>query len=94
MDSYESLLDKLGGQSHVLQYWDELEPQEKEALAKQIGSIDIQRYESAFKDVQETKPMVFDKISPILEGRHVVKNELDQNKLDLYWQLGIHFGIP
>lgn len=53
-DDLDSLL-KTYNQEHLLQYWDDLDPQEKADLNKELKKIDFSEVERLFKDA--TKDM-------------------------------------
>nr|CDJ84732.1 UTP--glucose-1-phosphate uridylyltransferase domain containing protein [Haemonchus contortus] len=87
--SYESLVERVGTQKHLLQFWDELTDDQRESLAKQIESINFDAVKKAFDASSNIYTASPDNLSPIPESHHVVFKDLSDEKKNYYWRKGL-----
>uniref|UniRef100_A0A7I5EAU0 UDP-N-acetylglucosamine diphosphorylase n=2 Tax=Haemonchus contortus TaxID=6289 RepID=A0A7I5EAU0_HAECO len=87
--SYEALLERVGSQKHLLQFWDELNDDQRESLAKQIESINFDAVKKAFNASSNIYTASPDNLSPIPESHHVVFKDLSDEKKNYYWRKGL-----
>ncbi|KAL6738779.1 hypothetical protein Aduo_012291 [Ancylostoma duodenale] len=89
MSVYESLLERVGSQKHLLNFWNELTEEEKSLLAEQIESIDFAAVKKAFEASSTAYTASPENLSPIPDDHHVVFEQLSSDEKHRYWRRGL-----
>ncbi|KAK6055714.1 hypothetical protein COOONC_06781 [Cooperia oncophora] len=87
--SYEVLLERVGSQKHLLQFWDELTEDERESLAKQIESINFDAVKKAFDASANVYTASPDNLTPVPDSHHIVFKNLSEEERSHYWRKGL-----
>lgn len=81
MDEFDKLKKNLKqvGQEHVLNFWEELQIEEKEQLKEQIEVIDFLKLNELYQESEQEKPFSMEAISPIpyVNAQNMKKQEKD-----------------
>jgi UDP-N-acetylglucosamine/UDP-N-acetylgalactosamine diphosphorylase len=90
MTSYDKTLEYCNthGQGHVLQFFNELSPSQKEQLLAQINSMDLARINSIFKTSTGPKPTSF-KLDPLPPASFDSLIGVTQAKVDKWREIGL-----
>ncbi|KHJ79133.1 hypothetical protein OESDEN_21229 [Oesophagostomum dentatum] len=89
MSLYESLVQRVGSQKHLLRYWDELTKEQRSLLAEQIESIDFDAVKKAFETSANAYTASPENLSPVPDDHHVVFKNLSDAEKDRYWRKGL-----
>ncbi|VDL64636.1 unnamed protein product [Nippostrongylus brasiliensis] len=89
MASYEVLLERVGSQKHLLNFWSELNDDEKAALVKQIDSIDFDTAREVFNASANIYTASPDNLTPVPNDHHVVFKNIPENERTHYWKKGL-----
>ncbi|KAK6747003.1 hypothetical protein RB195_000320 [Necator americanus] len=89
MSAYQSLLDRVGSQKHLLRFWDELNEEQRNALTEQIESIDFAAVKKAFKLSSDAYTASPENLTPVPDDHHLVFERLPYNEKQRYWRKGL-----
>ncbi|CAJ0949379.1 unnamed protein product, partial [Mesorhabditis belari] len=89
MSTREALADCLGSQKHLLQFWDELDEEQKTNLTVQLEEIDVDECKKAFIDSKSIHVPDFANVRPVPSSRYVVSSKLSTEEFDRLFQVGL-----
>lgn len=93
-DQLTELKSKLGKQSHVLNFWEELSDAERKILISQIKKIDVESLENGLKNALNRKDncqVALKDISPLDSSCIIVREDLSNEHQDKLYNLGKYF---
>ncbi|MBR6034341.1 MAG: hypothetical protein IKP28_06460 [Clostridia bacterium] len=76
---------KEANQEHILDFWDELDEDEKESLVKQIQKTDFSKITERYEKSKEEEYFDINEISPL---PYVNSNCMDQDQKEKYIKIG------
>lgn len=89
MASYDLLMERVGSQKHLLNFWNDLSEKEKNALAKQIESIDFDGARKAFEASSDMYTASPENLNPIPDDHHIVFKDMSMKERNHYWRKGL-----
>ncbi|KOB71416.1 UDP-N-acetylglucosamine pyrophosphorylase [Operophtera brumata] len=93
--SYVKLFDRLSahGQEHLIKYWPEINDNEREQLAGEIGKLDLAEVNEIFRRANETSQVISEKLDddlkPIPQTHYESVPGLSNEKIEEYESIGL-----
>lgn len=87
-DNHLKAKDNLKEQSHVLNWFNELNEIEKQFLVKQANSINPKTISKMLEESLQSKPCDLSSIDQISSSRHIVFNDLTAQEKQFFFKIG------
>lgn len=85
--------ERLKEQSHVLDWFDELNENEKESLINQIENINLENIDKTLNESLHVQPIDIQNVQQIPTYRQVVFKDLTKQNKDSFFKIGKFFKL-